>query len=316
MVEFDLTPMEPVSWSEPFDAPDWLFQVKWDGVRMLSRRDQTGVRLINRRGHERTEQYPELTSLLAALPVGTVVDGEVVVLRSGKPSFHGVLQRDLSRRLAVIRAKQRQLPATYCVFDLLYHRGKDVRRLPLSERQQMLAALMPHRQSELQVVESFRCGRELFDATRMQGLEGVVAKRAASLYRPGKSSDDWRKIKHFREADCVVGGYTKKQGQLSALLLGLWGEDGQLTYIGAAGSGLSQADWRAIAPLLSAAETASPPFVQPPQTRSKELLWLRPVLSARVRFMEWTSSLRLRAPVVVGFQAADSVDCSFAGQGV
>jgi bifunctional non-homologous end joining protein LigD len=316
MTQFDLTPMEPVPWAKPFDAPDWLYQVKWDGVRMLAVRNEAGSRLINRKGNERTGQYPELASLAAGLPLGSVVDGEVVVLQNGRPSFHAVLQRDLARRPAVIRAKKRQFPATYCVFDLLYHRGEDIRGLPLAERQRLLEDVLPQGQPQLQLVESFASGKQLFAAVEREGLEGIVAKQRTSKYRPGKGSDDWRKIKSFREANCVVGGYTKRQGQLSALLLGLWAEDGQLIYVGAAGSGLSQADWQGLGQFLAAASIDVPPFSSPPQARNRQVHWLQPVLAVRVRFMEWTPELKLRAPVVVRFQAAADVDCSIAGQGV
>lgn len=315
MGSFDLTAMEPIPWSEAFDAPGWLHQVKWDGVRMLLIADQ-GISLVNRRGHQRTAQYPELVDGCGRLPDGTVLDGEIVAFVNGRPSFHRVLQRDFASQPAAIRAKLATIPVSYLVFDLLYFRGNDVRQLPLLERQALLADVSSGHADSLHVVESFSSGPLLLAAVRQQGLEGIVAKQQQSPYLPGKRSAAWRKIKLFHEIWCLVGGYTRRQGQLSALLLGLLTEEQQLVYVGAAGSGLSSADWQAILPFLLAAESTEMPFLAPPEASKREVHWVKPGLAVRVSFMEWSPALRLRAPVIAGFQAADKVDCSFSGQGV
>ncbi len=316
MTDFDLTPMEPVPWPDPFDEPGWLHQVKWDGVRMFCIADQ-GVRLVNRRGHPRTLQYPEVAAGLMDLPQGTVLDGEIVAVVNGRPSFHRVLQRDFASQPAAIKARQTSIPVSYLVFDLLYCREKDVRQLSLLERQSLLADLCPGQHPLVHLVESFPSGKTLFSASVQQGLEGIVAKQQQSPYLPGKRSAAWRKIKRFHEVWCVVGGYTRKQGQLSALLLGLLTDDQALVFVGAAGSGLSGADWQAILPFLTAAEAGEPPFqIAPASSGSREVHWVQPKLAVKVSFMEWSPALRLRAPVIVGFQAAATVDCSFSGQGV
>lgn len=315
MTTFDLTPMEPLSWVEPFDAPNWLFQVKWDGVRMLVTVTGGQTSLINRKGHSRTAQYPELAVLSQLIPTDTVLDGEIVVFANGKPSFSSIIQRDFSRLSTAIRARQVELPVTYFVFDLLYLHGDDVRTLPLRKRQELLESVWPGNRSSLHLVESFPSGRELFSAVKEQGLEGIVAKLRDSAYLPGKHSDAWRKIKCFKEVSCLVGGYTLRQGQLSALLLGLYSRK-ELVYIGAAGSGLNLADWQALVPFFKAAERAESPFSHDPVIRDRELHWLEPTLAVRVKFMEWSPDLKLRAPVILGFQVAEATDCSFASQGV
>lgn len=315
MADFDLTPMEPVPWPDAFDEPGWLHQVKWDGVRMFCVADQ-GVRLINRRGHQRTLQYPELAGGLENLPDGTVLDGEVVAFVNGRPSFHRILQRDFATQPVAIKAKLAAIPVSYLVFDLLYCRGKDVRQLPLLERHSLLADLCQGQQQPVHLAESFPSGKTLFGAVTQQGLEGIVAKQQQSLYLPGKRSTAWRKIKRFLEIWCVVGGYTRRQGQLSALLLGLLTDEQQLVFVGAAGSGLSGADWQAVSPFLTAARAAETPFLTAPALTGREVHWVQPQLAVRVSFMEWSPALRLRAPVILGFQAAAAVDCSFSGQGV
>lgn len=315
MTIFDLAPMEPLSWPEPFDDPEWIFQVKWDGVRMLAVANDHQINLINRKGHSRTDQYPELTALSQLIPTDTVLDGEIVAFANGKPSFSSILQRDFAHLSTTIRALRAELPVTYFVFDLLYLRGNDVRLLPLLERQELLESVWPGNGSVLHLVESFPSGRELFSAVKLQGLEGIVAKLRASAYLPGKHGDAWRKVKCFKEVSCLVGGYTRRQGQHSALLLGLYGQEG-LIFIGAAGSGLSQADWQALSLFFGAAERAESPFSKAPVIRERELHWLEPTLAVRVKFLEWSPDLKLRTPVIIGFQTAEAADCSFAGQGV
>ncbi len=315
MSAYDWRPMEPVPWPEVFDDPDWLYQVKWDGVRILSLWSAGGVRLLNRKGAERSAQYPELACLSSAFPAGTLLDGEIVVLNGLKPSFNLVLRRDLARRVDVIRARARQWPALYAVFDLLYLRGQDMRSSPLEERQMALRQIWPGNVPSLHLVESFSEGTKLFAAVGEQGLEGIVAKRRSSSYIPGKKSDAWRKVKHWRYASCVVGGYTLRAGQPSALLLGLY-DDSRLIYVGRAGSGLGNGDWQALDFFLLAAQRQESPFWQPPRLTDYEIRWVEPKLAARVKFMEWSAALKLRSPVVLGFQPADSEQCSFAHQGV
>lgn len=313
--ELDLTVMEPLAWTAPFDAAGWISQVKWDGVRMLVVNGGDSRRLVNRRGHLRSEQYPELLDLAEGLPGETVLDGEVVALIGGKPSFSSVMQRDQGRSQSVIRRNLAAIPVTYFAFDLLYAAGQDLRPLPWSDRQARLAALWPGNGPSRHLVESFPSGTGLYAAVAEQSLEGIVSKRQDSAYWPGKKSDAWRKIKLFRSIDCLVGGFTTRLGLPSALLLGLW-RDQKLVYIGAAGSGLSESDWRALLPFLRAAEQTQSAFVVSPRLRDRAVHWVVPSLSARVKFMEWSADLKLRAPVIVGLQSAASVDCSFTAQGV
>ena len=273
MTDFDLRAMEPLPWPKPFDDPDFVFQVKWDGVRMLSLCQHSEVRLFNRRGAERTLQYPELAHLGTMWPTGTVLDGELVVLQAGKPSFNRILRRDLARQPAVIQRGCRQNPVIYALFDLLYWQSKDVRRWPWHQRQQLLASVASKQDPALHMVESFPSGCRLFAAVQEQKLEGIVAKRRDSSYIPGKKSSDWRKIKSWRQLTCAVGGYTLRQGQPSALLLGLFDATG-LMYVGRAGSGLSQQDWRALSAHFAATAASQPGFVNPPVGSKSKIQWV------------------------------------------
>ena len=178
----------------PFDSSDHLFELKWDGTRVLAFVDSRGYRLVNRHRADVTDRYPELR-FLNDLPVGTILDGEVVVLRQGKPDFKLLLSRNQARAPIKIRSLAKTLPATYVVFDLLYHRFESLLALPLWERRQRLETVARAcADSKLVFSEGIvGSGRAFFEAVRAEGLEGVVAKRLDGRYRPGRRA--WIKIK-------------------------------------------------------------------------------------------------------------------------
>ncbi len=180
----------------PFDSDTHLFEIKWDGTRMLAFVEQDGCRLVNRHQGERTGQYPEL-SCLAELPAGTILDGELVVFTEGRPDFSRLLSRDQTCDPFKIRLSSRRLPATYVVFDLLYEGYRPLLDRPLVERRRRLRQLVLDLDRP-QVVFSEGIvgpGRVLFEEVCRQGLEGLVAKRLTSRYRPGKRTTAWLKIK-------------------------------------------------------------------------------------------------------------------------
>lgn len=287
--------------SPPADA-GWLYQVKWDGVRNLTLVEGGRVRHWSRRLRERTALFPEFDGLAAALSGRrAVLDGEIVVLRDGRPSFAAVLERDLA---AGPGAGARRLPATLMLFDLLEWDGRELYDVPLAERLALLEQVVPPAEA-WQVVASFpgTDGPALFASAVAQGLEGVVAKRRSSRYVPGIRSRDWLKVKQRREMLAVVAGYTCPAGRPGGLLLGAY-RDGQLRYIGRVGSGLSAADLAVIRQHLPPARC---PFPAVPRLRDRfggdpgTVVWVEPRLTVRVSFTEWTEEGRLRDPVVTGF---------------
>ena len=178
----------------PFDSPEHLFEIKWNGTRVLAFVDQNGYRLVNRNRAKVTDRYPEL-GFLATLPAGTILDGEIVVLQDGKPHFGLLLSRNQTRAPFKIQCLARMLPATYVVFDLLYDRFESLLALPLRARRQRLEAVVwacanPRLVFSEGIVGS---GRAFFEAVCREGLEGVVAKRLDGRYRPGRRA--WIKIK-------------------------------------------------------------------------------------------------------------------------
>ena len=177
----------------PFDSPDHLFEVKWDGTRVLAFVESHGYRLVNRHRADVTDRYPEL-GFLNDLPAGTVLDGEVVVLRHGKPDFGLLLSRNQARAALKIQSLAWTFPATYVVFDLLYHRFESLLASPLGARRQRLEPVV-RACANLRLVFSEGIvgpGRTFFEAVCRKGLEGVVAKRLDGRYRPGRRA--WIKI--------------------------------------------------------------------------------------------------------------------------
>ncbi|BAD40782.1 non-homologous end-joining DNA ligase [Symbiobacterium thermophilum] len=288
----------------PFADDDWVYQVKWDGVRNLTLVEGGRVRHWSRRLRERTALFPEFDGLAAALPGRrAVLDGEIIVLQDGRPSFSAVLERDLAGSTA---GAARRRPATLMLFDLLEWDGRELYDVPLAERLALLEAVVPPDEA-WQVVSSFpgSDGPALYAAAVARGLEGVVAKRRASRYVPGARSRDWLKVKRRSEMLAVVVGYTNPTGRPGGLLLGAY-RDGRLRYIGRVGSGLSGADLAAIRHHLPSGPC---PLAEIPRLRERfggdpgPVVWVEPLLTVRVSFTEWTEEGRLRDPVVVGFSA-------------
>ena len=292
-------PMEPQSRNEPFDDPDYYYQVKWDGVRILAFIENGRVRLQNRKGHCRSAQYPELQRLSEICKPDALLDGEVVVMESGRPNFARVIQRDLSRKKQAISALMKKAPCTYCVFDLLYLDGTDLTGLPLAERLQILSDLIKV-SPPVYLNDNFTSGISLYSLVKEQQLEGIVAKKKNSPYELGEKSKYWLKIKPRRRLLAVIGGVVLKEGFVRSLLLGAY-QDGRLLYIGRAGSGLNNQDARLLSDYAAHYVSSRPYFVNPPRTGG--YTWLVPRLTVLVEYAEWTAGLSLRAPTIIGFSS-------------
>lgn len=220
-MEEPLQPMEPVLWANPFDDPTWQFEIKWDGVRCLAYAAEGDVRLYGRRGSIWTNRFPELC--LALRGSGRVLDGELVVLKDGRPSFPAVMHR----------LHRSEGPVHFMVFDCLAVGGKDMRQEPLVERQQALLELPAH--PMLHRVDAVRgAGRALYQLAAESGLEGVVAKQRDAPYESGKS-EFWRKIKCWRQLRCVVLGIDEAKGEIRSVRLG-YEQAGTIMPVGSVGN--------------------------------------------------------------------------------
>jgi bifunctional non-homologous end joining protein LigD len=292
-------PMLPTLVSEPFDSPEHVFEIKWDGVRVLAFCDGQGTRLFSRSGREMNRQYPEFCDLHQRLRVANaVLDGEIVALDSdSRPSFERLQQRiNLSRESDVARGISR-IPLDLVFFDLPFRDGVWLGGNPLTERMEQLVTTVSFEDRVLRSEPIPEHGKALFEAARAKGLEGIVGKRAASHYFPGKRTREWLKVKTTREVDCVIGGFSAGQnaraGSFGALLVGVY-EAGALRYIGSVGTGYTLKTLRTLREVLDSLKTNTSPFSEPVPVRQAN--WVRPALVCEVEFRELTHGLRLRAP--------------------
>jgi len=305
-----IRPMLAMLARAPFDSPEWSFELKWDGVRVIAFVAGGKVRLQSRNLREVTSQYVEIAELGQLVQAReAILDGEVVSLREGKPSFE-----QLQRRMHVAAPSPRLLasaPVEGIFFDLLYVDGEPLVGLPLTARQERLAAVLAegaavHRS---QVVDSY--GVSYFRAVQQMGLEGIVGKRKASSYQMGRRSPDWQKIKAISTQYCVVGGYTLGTGSISGLLgalrLGVY-EGGDLRYVGKVGTGFTVRQRAEILELLRPLVTRQSPFVTDPHI--KGIVFVAPSYVVEVTYLEWTREGKLRHTSFRGFRPdAAPADC-------
>jgi bifunctional non-homologous end joining protein LigD len=287
---------------KPFSSDDWLFEIKWDGIRSLAVVEDGRTKLVARSARSISAEYPEFRDLAKNIRARTaVLDGEIVVLDDmGRSDF----QR-LQGRFGVQNPSEKlqaQLPVTYYFFDVLYCDGYDLRRSPLIERKQLLEKLVVTNERIRISEHQIGNGIELFEAATSSGLEGLVAKRMASPYPEGRTSN-WLKFKSVKEVDAVVGGWTDPRGgreYFGSLSVGLY-EKSALRFIGGVGTGFPNALERELYEKLQQIPAKKCPFTPVPQTRERAH-WVQPKLVARVGYAEWTSDNQLRQPRFLGLQ--------------
>ena len=294
-----LEPMLAEIGDEPRSDPQWLYEPKVDGYRVIAFVQDGVARLQSRRGIDLTTAFPEIVADLQAQAVDSmIVDGEIVALdATGRPSFNALQNRRELKTPAELAAAQRESPVILLCFDLLHFAGINLRGAPYLDRRRYLSqCLLPT--AHLQLVHTSDNAEKLYAASLASGFEGIVAKRKDSPYQPGKRSGAWLKLKATQTAEFVVGGYTKGKGAreaLGSLLLGYW-TGSKLHFAGHVGSGL---DDRVIAELgkrFAKLERKAPPFVEKPPLQ-RPTTWLDPELVVEVSFSEWTPDGMLRAPV-------------------
>ena len=304
-----ISPMLATSGQLPADGTEWAFEIKWDGVRAILFVEGGRVRALSRNDLDVSVAFPELADIGDFLGMTTcVLDGEVVALGDdGRPNFgklqhrmHVANQREARRRAA-------SDPVTFVAFDVLYLRGRSLLADRYEQRRVALESLHLSGGTFI-TTESFRevPGRDVLAAAVQNGLEGVVAKRLDSPYRPGRRSADWVKVKSFRTQEVVIGGWTEgkgaRDGSLGALLLGIPSADG-LAYVGKVGTGFSATDRQDVLDDLGPLASDDNPFTTPlPRTDVAAAHFVRPERVGEVSFGEWTAAGRLRHPTWRGLR--------------
>ncbi len=285
------------------EGSDWVYEVKWDGMRVITESRGGRLRMVSRRGNAVTTAFPELAT--DQLPDGIVLDGEVVAMAEGKPSFAALAGRihvrDL-RRSAKLAAVN---PVTYLVFDILRLGGHDLTGLPWDKRRETLESLQLGAVSpRWQVPPIYDDGALLLEITRSQGLEGVVAKRRYSRYYPGRRSRDWIKTAHRSTLTCAVVGWipqTDNDSLLGAVWMGLPDGDGRWRTLGRCGAGLAGAEGNRLLMLVAGHPRARTVYADLPDDPDiRRARWVEPRVLIEVRYLGTDDSGRLRQPVYLG----------------
>jgi bifunctional non-homologous end joining protein LigD len=288
-------------------GPGWAFEFKWDGVRALVDVTDRGVRLQSRAGNDITGGYPEVVAQAAGLD-DVLLDGEIVAFVAGQPSFERLQLRMHVRGKAELARLIDEVPVTLVVFDVLRRYGVDLTARPYAERRATLERFVEDHPGWT-LSPAFDDGPATEEVARAHGLEGVVAKRVSSPYRPGTRNDDWRKLRFVHSGEFAVIGWEtapEHPNTLSSVVLAIMRDDG-LEYAGRVGSGLSGRVASRLKALLTEAD--GPPVEGvPPPIRGRRLRWVRPEVVVDVSFSCWTGDRVLRQPVFRGIRTDKRVD--------
>jgi bifunctional non-homologous end joining protein LigD len=305
-----LEPMLARTGPLPREDGRWAYEIKWDGVRAIGYGQGGRLRLASRNGRDITPRYPELRDLGRELGSReAVLDGEVVAFGpDGRPSFQRLQSRMHLASESVVRRLARTDPVAYVIFDLLWLDGRSLLALEYRERRERLLELGLNGPTWQTPAHHVGDGAALLEATRAQGLEGIIAKRLDCPYTPGRRSPGWVKVKNFRTTDAVIAGWLpgegNRSGRLGALVVGYYDDDGELHYSGRVGTGFDQRELDRLGRLLAERERDGSPFAgrQPP----KQTRFVEPDLVCAVEFSEWTQANTLRQPSYKGLR--DDVD--------
>jgi bifunctional non-homologous end joining protein LigD len=310
-----LLPMLATSGKLPRDDAGWAYEMKWDGLRAIATVSDGQLRLSSRTARDITFVYPELAGLAAATGVEqAVLDGEIVAFGAGGwPDFEALQQRMNLGTAAQARAIAAQVPVSYLAFDLLWLDGKALLDEPYVQRRALLDEL-PLDDRRWQVPPTFigESGADIQAVSKVQHLEGVMAKRLQSRYEPGRRTTSWLKIKNVHRQEVVIGGWKPgeggRAGWIGSLLVGIHDSSSpdraaELVYCGHVGTGFTQQTLRMLRDRLAPLRRSASPFgdtVPPEDARFAQ--WVEPELVAEVELAGWTKSGRLRAPSYKGLR--------------
>jgi len=278
---------------KPFSDTNWIFEIKWDGFRAIAYVEEP-YSLKSRNGKELKHNFPELEEL-NKLSGNVVVDGEIVVMREGKPDFQALLERGQAVSPNEIQKQAQRAPAIYVVFDILEKDGNPLTKLPLMERKKILKDSLKEGKNVLLSDFIEEKGEAYYQLALDKGLEGVMAKKKESYYEEGLRTGSWLKIKKLRTCDCIIFGYTKgadsREKTFGALLLGLYDKDGKPVYVGKVGTGFTQEMLGILTDKFEKLKTDVAPFK--PEV-GDVVTWLEPKLVCEVIYQVVTRDIKLR----------------------
>ncbi|HEY0679320.1 MAG TPA: non-homologous end-joining DNA ligase [Chitinophagaceae bacterium] len=306
----NLLPMLASSKDAPFDKPDWIFEVKWDGYRALAYLNKGKVELRSRNNNSFNKKFYPVYEALKEWSVKAVVDGEIVVVDENGLSVFSKLE-------GWETVDDGQLE--YYVFDILWLNGINLMGLPLVERRKILQQIVPENDI-IRFSEGFEAnGKEFFASAEKLGIEGIVAKKGDSIYEPNVRTKNWLKIKTEQRHEAVIAGYTKNEGsdkEFSALILGIYDDNGELKFIGQAGTGFTKQSQTYLLKKLRPLEIKKCPFKEEPvinrSTRFRpkppktEVYWVKPELVCEVRYQELKAEGIMRHASFQGFKTSSA----------
>jgi ATP-dependent DNA ligase len=281
---------------EPFDSPDYIYELKLDGERCIAYLDESGIDLRNKRNMLMLPKVPELSEIYKQINKRCILDGELFVMKDGKPDFYEIQRRSLMTNKMKIELAANKYPASFVAFDILYYDGQQVTNWPLMERKVMLAKAI--RENERLAISRYieKHGITFYELAKQQELEGIVAKRKDSKYYFDKRTKDWIKIKYLQDDDFVVCGYILKENSVSSLVLGQY-QNRQMIYKGHVTLGVSGRDFDII---KSTPKTKLPPFETP--IGNENAIWIEPILVCTGKYMMLNQNGSMRQPVFKGLR--------------
>jgi DNA ligase D-like protein (predicted ligase) len=294
-------PMLAQSIDVPFSSADWIFEVKWDGIRAISYLDEN-LSIRSRNQKELLHNFPELEEI-RSLARNAVIDGEIILMRDGKADFQILIQRIQRTSLKDIEFMAGKFPATYIVFDILEKDGESLMDKPLIERKKILEETVGEGKYIVHSMFVDEIGEVYYESALQKGVEGIMAKKKLSHYEPGKRSSSWLKIKPLKSCDCVIFGYTEGEGSrektFGALILGLY-DGANPVYVGKVGTGFSDDDLESLLKIFNNLKGGEKHLAG--VNAGEKITWLRPELVCEVGYQMVTADGRLRIPTFRGLR--------------
>lgn len=285
---------------EAFNSPDYIYELKLDGERCIAYLDKDKTELRNKRNLQMLPKVPELAGIHKQVNCRCILDGELIVLKDGKPDFMEIQRRSLTTNPFKIQLAASKLPATFTAFDLLYYQDRPIIDLPLMERKKLLAEIIIKENERLAVSRYIEeQGIQFYEMAVQKELEGIVAKKKDSKYYLGKRTKEWIKIKNLIDDDFVICGYIHKKKGITSIILGQYSvTTGELLYKGHVTLGISTTDFQIIDALP---KQNRPPFLTVPSGH-EQAVWLEPRLVCTVKYMMKTTTGFLRHAVFKGLR--------------
>lgn len=287
---------------EPFDSKDWIFEIKWDGYRVIAEISKYGVNLYSRNLISFNDSFSPVAQALGGLNHEAVLDGELVVLDEKGVGKFQLLQNYQKTKKGNLVYPEANL--VYYIFDILYLDGRDLTESPLTERKRILKETFPVLPSNIKISDFIEGeGINFYKLAFKEGLEGIIAKKADSRYRQGQRSREWLKIKIHLRQEAVIGGFTNPRGgrkYFGSLILGIF-EKGKLRYIGNSGGGFNEGLLKDLYEKLKSLEIGKSPFSKAVKTNAPTH-WVKPVLVCETAFSEWTQEGSMRHPIFLGLR--------------